>query len=100
MRTAPAAAVARELAVIRRAYERAVRAIEAAEPEAGFAAADQLAAGMRELYDGPGGAARVVARAAERLRETRRYSLAQLAEAVNVSKSMAAHWSRRAREGE
>jgi DNA-binding transcriptional regulator YiaG len=101
MRTPPEAAVTRELENIHRAYQRATRAIlRARDPEVAFRAAHQLSTGMRELYDGPDGATRVVAQAALRLREARRYSLAELARVVNVSKSMAAYWDRRAREGE
>jgi DNA-binding transcriptional regulator YiaG len=99
MRSPPEEAVSRELAVIRRAYQRAERAIlHTRQPEDGFKAADTLARELRELYETE--AARLVARAAARLRASRRYSLAELARAVNVSKSMAAYWDRRARGGE
>jgi hypothetical protein len=98
MRTAPGVIVARELAVIRRAFERAARAVEqAADPEAGFTAADQLVTALRDLAKDEG--MNLVARAAARLRTARRYSLAELARAVDVSKSMAAYWDRRARKG-
>jgi hypothetical protein len=101
MRAAPGATVTRELATIRRAYQRAVQAIaEARDPEAAFRAAHQLTTGMRELYDGANGATGVVAKAALRLRQARRYSLAELARVVDVSKSMAAYWDRRARQEE
>jgi hypothetical protein len=91
--------VTRELGTIRRAYERAVRVIrQAPDPEAAFRAAHQLTTGMRELYDGPDGATSVVAKAAVRLRKARSYSLAELARVVDVSKSMAAYWDRRARK--
>jgi DNA-binding transcriptional regulator YiaG len=99
MRIPPEQAITQELQVMRRAYQRAERAIlRAQQPEEGFKAADLLARELRELYEDQ--AARLVARAAARLRATRRYSLAELARAVNVSKSMAAYWDRRAREGE
>jgi DNA-binding transcriptional regulator YiaG len=95
-RIPPDQAATRELAAIQRAYQRAAAAIDRADsPEQAFKAADLLARELRELYEHD--AARLVARAAARLRSTRRYSLAELAKAVNVSKSMAAHWDRRAR---
>jgi DNA-binding transcriptional regulator YiaG len=94
----PGPAVSRSLERIRRAYDQAAAAIErATEPEDAFAAADALARDLRELYDDQ--ATRLVARKAAELREARRYSLAELARAANVSKSMAAHWDRRARKG-
>jgi hypothetical protein len=99
MSVPPGRVLARELAVIRRAYQRIERAIlHTREPEAGFRAADQLARELRELYEEQ--ATRLVARAAARLRQQRRWSLAELAKAVDVSKSMANYWHRRSREGE
>lgn len=99
MRNPPEQTVNRELAVIRRAYQRAERAIlRAREPEAGFHAADQLANGIRALYDQQ--ATRLVSRSAMRLRAARRYSLVELARVVNVSKQRASQWAAREQEGE
>jgi hypothetical protein len=99
MRTPPEQAIDRELAVIGRAYQRAERAImQARDVEGAFRAADQLAGNLRVLYDT--GATRLVSRSAMRLREARRYSLVELARAVNVSKQRASQWAAREQEGE
>lgn len=92
----PTSATRRALAAIRRNYDQAASKIETSRnPERAFAAADELARGIRELYDTK--ATRLVSRMAMRLREARRYSLVELARAVNVSKQRASQWASRER---